>query len=211
MMSIKTLLADVRLLPVLVINELEQALPLAKALMDAGFTAIEVTLRSPCASEAIRLIKAECPDLIVGAGTVTDKRSFATAMAAGSDFLVSPGFTSNLAEVARTSDVPLIPGVATPSEAMLASDMGYELLKLFPAEAVGGRALLKSIAGPLPDIRFCPTGGITADSAPDYLELPNVFCVGGSWMVPGSLLAARDWQGITNLAREALAACAVDS
>lgn len=203
-MIIEKIIEQTRILPVIVIEELEHALPLAKTLSKAGFKTLEITLRSPCAPEAIRLIKSEFPDLIVGAGTVVDRKTFASAIAAGADFMVSPGTTDALLDVTEDSEIPLIPGVATPSEAMKLHARGFTLLKLFPAEVVGGVSLLKAMSGPLPDLRFCPTGGISEQSAPSYLAQSNVACLGGSWMAPAKLVREKRWDEIYELAVNAL-------
>lgn len=190
-------------LPVLVIERLADAVPLAKALMRGGLPAIEVTLRTPHALDAIRLIADEAPEVIVGAGTVRNALQFQEAAAAGSRFIVSPGVTQELIDVANISKVPFLPGVATPSEAMAIIEEGLTMMKFFPAEPAGGAEYLKALSSPLPEARFCPTGGITAESADRYLALPNVICVGGSWVAPAGLVADRNWQAIEDLAREA--------
>lgn len=190
-------------LPVLIIERLADAVPLAKALMRGGLPAIEVTLRTPHALDAIRLIADEAPEVIIGAGTVRNARQFQEAAAAGSRFVVSPGVTQELIDAANVSQVPFLPGVATPSEAMALIEEGLTMMKFFPAEPAGGIEYLKALASPLPEARFCPTGGITAQSAARYLALPNVVCVGGSWVAPAGLVADRNWQAIEDLAREA--------
>lgn len=188
-------------MPVVTIADAASAPPLARALMAGGIGAIEITLRTPAALEAIRRVAGEVPQMAIGAGTILNAADAYAAAEAGAHFLVSPGLTRALAQAARDCPAPLLPGVATASEAMLARDSGFRLLKLFPAEAVGGRALLKSLAGPLPDLRFCPTGGISLESAPEYLALANVLCVGGSWIATDAAIAAADWEGITGRAR----------
>lgn len=190
-------------LPVLVIERLADAVPLAKALMRGGLPAIEVTLRTRHALDAIRLIADEAPEVIVGAGTVRNALQFQEAAAAGSRFIVSPGVTQELIDAANMSQVPFLPGVATPSEAMAIIEEGLTMMKFFPAEPAGGAEYLKALSSPLPEARFCPTGGITAESADRYLALPNVVCVGGSWVAPAGLVADRNWQAIEDLAREA--------
>jgi len=190
-------------LPVLVIERLADAVPLAKALMRGGLPAIEVTLRTRHALDAIRLIADEAPEVIVGAGTVRNALQFQEAAAAGSRFIVSPGVTQELIDAANISQVPFLPGVATPSEAMALIEEGLTMMKFFPAEPAGGAEYLKALSSPLPEARFCPTGGITAETADRYLALPNVICVGGSWVAPASLVANRDWQAIEDLARKA--------
>ena len=192
-------------IPVLVIERIEDALPLARALVDGGVRVLEVTLRTPVALEAARLIAAQVPGAIVGAGTLRSVADVAQAKAAGCAFGVSPGYTPALARAARDLELPLLPGVATASEVMAASDDGFQFLKFFPAAAAGGVPMLRSLAGPFPDVMFCPTGGITAELAPQYLALPNVAVVGGSWLTPADAVRAGDWGRITALAREAAA------
>lgn len=202
-MDALSLLQQSPVMPVIVINELDTAVDLARALVAGGIRSLEVTLRSDAALEAIRMIGAEVPDAIVGVGTVRNAAQLEAALKAGARFAISPGLTPDLAAAARGLPVPFLPGVATPAEAMWAADYGFTVQKLFPAEAVGGRALLKALAGPLPDLKYCPTGGIGPANAADYLALPNVLCVGGSWLTPQAAVAARDWAAITELARAA--------
>jgi 2-dehydro-3-deoxyphosphogluconate aldolase / (4S)-4-hydroxy-2-oxoglutarate aldolase len=190
-------------LPVITIERLADAVPLAKALMRGGLPAIEVTLRTPGALDAIRLIADETPQVIVGAGTVLSAGQYHNAEAAGAQFVVSPGVTQELIDAANLGSVPLLPGIATPSEAMAMLEEGLSFMKFFPAEPAGGAAYLKALAAPLPEARFCPTGGVTPELAESYLKLPNVVCVGGSWITPTDLIARRDWEGIEELAREA--------
>jgi 2-dehydro-3-deoxyphosphogluconate aldolase / (4S)-4-hydroxy-2-oxoglutarate aldolase len=190
-------------LPVLVVERLSDAVPLAKALMRGGLPAIEITLRTRHALDAIRLIADEAPEVIVGAGTVRTAAQYQAAAAAGSRFIVSPGVTQELIDAANMSEVPFLPGVATPSEAMAMLEEGLSMMKFFPAEPAGGANYLKSLASPLPDAVFCPTGGVTLESADRYLSLPNVVCVGGSWVAPPELVESRDWSAIEQLAREA--------
>lgn len=189
--------------PVLVIKDLAHAVPLARALVAGGLKAIEITLRTPVALEAIRAVADEVDGAVPGAGTVLNARQFHQAVEAGSQFIVSPGTTQELLDVARKSPVPMLPGAATPSEIMALREEGYEVLKFFPAEQAGGAAYLKSLSSPLAGTLFCPTGGITPDNAGDYLSLPNVICVGGSWVAPSAMVEAGDWDGITRLAMEA--------
>jgi len=189
--------------PVLVIKDLAHAVPLARALVAGGLKAIEITLRTPVALQAIRAVADEVEDAVPGAGTVLNAKQYHQAVEAGSQFVVSPGTTLELLDVARKSPVPLLPGAATPSEVMALREEGYEVLKFFPAEQAGGAAYLKSLSSPLAGMLFCPTGGITPDNARDYLSLPNVVCVGGSWVAPNALVEAGDWDGITRLAMEA--------
>ncbi|MGI5483045.1 bifunctional 4-hydroxy-2-oxoglutarate aldolase/2-dehydro-3-deoxy-phosphogluconate aldolase [Streptomyces lavendofoliae] len=192
-------------LPVVVIDDAADAVPLARALVAGGLPAIEVTLRTPAALDAIRAIAAEVPGAVVGAGTVVSARAVADAVGAGARFLVSPGWTGGLVDAMRDSGVPFLPGVSTASEVVALLERGVRDMKFFPAEAAGGTAYLTSLAGPLPQARFCPTGGISAASAPSYLALPNVGCVGGTWMLPGDALARRDWARVESLARRASA------
>ena len=188
---------------VVVIERLADAVPMARALVAGGVRAIEVTLRTPVALEAMRAIAAEVEGAEVGAGTVLTPSDLAAAEAAGARFAVSPGATATLTAAAAHSSLPWLPGVATASETMALIEHGHRFLKLFPAEAAGGVALLRGLGGPLPGVRFCPTGGITPGSAGAYLALPNVACVGGSWLAPADRMAAGDWAGIEALAREA--------
>ncbi|WP_164410030.1 bifunctional 4-hydroxy-2-oxoglutarate aldolase/2-dehydro-3-deoxy-phosphogluconate aldolase [Streptomyces salinarius] len=189
--------------PVVVVDDLADAVPLASALVAGGLPAIEVTLRTPVALDAIRAIAAEVPDAVVGAGTVVTAEQVGQVVAAGARFLVSPGWTDVLLEAMRGSGVPFLPGVSTTSEVVALLERGVREMKFFPAEAAGGTAYLKALAAPLPQARFCPTGGITPASAPEYLALANVGCVGGSWMLPKDAVAGRDWARVERLAREA--------
>jgi 2-dehydro-3-deoxyphosphogluconate aldolase/(4S)-4-hydroxy-2-oxoglutarate aldolase len=190
-------------IPVIVIQDLEKAVPLAKALVAGGVRVLEVTLRTPVALDAIRAIASEVKDAIVGVGTISRHADFARSIAAGAQFGVSPGLTPELIEAARACQLPLLPGVMTPSDVLAACAAGFSELKLFPAQQAGGIGMLKALAGPFPEVTFCPTGGITAASAPDFLALSNVGCVGGSWLTPHDAVAAGDWSRITALAREA--------
>lgn len=189
--------------PVVVLDDAADAVPLARALVAGGLPAIEVTLRTPAALDAIRAIADGVPRAVVGAGTVVSAAGVADAVAAGARFLVSPGWTGGLLDAMTASGVPFLPGVATASEVVALLERGISEMKFFPAEAAGGTAYLKSLAGPLPGARFCPTGGISLASAPEYLALPNVGCVGGTWMLPPDAVAARDWGRVEALAREA--------
>lgn len=189
--------------PVVVVDDAADAVPLARALVAGGLPAIEVTLRTPAALESIRAIAGAVPDAVVGAGTVLTPGQVAESVAAGARFLVSPGWTDALLEALRGSGVPFLPGVSTATEVVALLERGVREMKFFPAQAAGGTAYLRSLAGPLPQARFCPTGGIGPDTAPDYLALPNVGCVGGSWMLPADAIAARDWGRVERLAREA--------
>ncbi|MFC9467632.1 bifunctional 4-hydroxy-2-oxoglutarate aldolase/2-dehydro-3-deoxy-phosphogluconate aldolase [Streptomyces coelicoflavus] len=189
--------------PVVVVDDLADAVPLARALVAGGLPAIEVTLRTPVALDAIRAIAGEVPDAVVGAGTVVTAEQVGEVVAAGARFLVSPGWTDTLLEAMRASGVPFLPGVSTTSEVVALLERGVREMKFFPAEAAGGTGYLKALAAPLPQARFCPTGGITPASAPEYLALPNVGCVGGSWMLPKDAVAGGDWGRVEALAREA--------
>jgi len=204
-MTLDEILSAGPVMPVIVLQRLEDAVPLARALMAGGVRVLEVTLRTPVALAAIRAIREQVPEAIVGAGTVTRASEFEQAVAAGAVFAVSPGLTAGLAAAARNSSVPLLPGVMTPSEAMAARDAGFTRLKLFPAQQAGGIGMLKAMAGPLPDLRFCPTGGITPETAADYLRLSNVVCVGGSWLAPEAAVANGDWRTVEKLAAAAAA------
>ncbi|MFC9594238.1 bifunctional 4-hydroxy-2-oxoglutarate aldolase/2-dehydro-3-deoxy-phosphogluconate aldolase [Streptomyces sp. NPDC056944] len=189
--------------PVVVIEDAADAVPLARALVAGGLPLIEVTLRTPAALDAVRAIAAEVPEAVVGAGTVVSAAGVAEAVGAGARFLVSPGWTARLLGAMRDSGVPFLPGVSTASEVVTLLEQDVTDMKFFPAEAAGGVPYLKSLAGPLPRARFCPTGGVTLTSAPAYLALPNVDCVGGTWMLPPDALTARDWSRVESLARGA--------
>lgn len=189
--------------PVVVLEDAADAVPLARALVAGGLPAIEVTLRTYAALDAIRAIAAEVPDAVVGAGTVISPAHVADAVAAGAGFLVSPGWTDALLGAMAASGVPFLPGVSTASEVVALLERGVTEMKFFPAQAAGGTPYLKSLGAPLPQARFCPTGGITPASAPSYLALGNVGCVGGTWMLPPDALAAKDWGRVEALAREA--------
>ncbi|MCX5500191.1 bifunctional 4-hydroxy-2-oxoglutarate aldolase/2-dehydro-3-deoxy-phosphogluconate aldolase [Streptomyces sp. NBC_00053] len=191
--------------PVVVLEDAADAVPLARALVAGGLPAIEVTLRTAAALDAIRAIVAEVPDAVVGAGTVISGRNVSDTVAAGARFLVSPGWTDRLLDAMKASGVPFLPGVSTTSEVVALLERGVTEMKFFPAEAAGGTAYLKALSAPLPQARFCPTGGISLASAPSYLALPNVGCVGGSWMVPSDAIAAKDWARVERLASEAAA------
>ena len=191
--------------PVMVIENIDHAVPLARALLAGGIKVLEITLRSDVAIEAIRRISREVPDAIVGAGTITTGRDLAAVTAAGAVFAISPGLTPDLLKAANQGTIALIPGISTASELMLGMEHGYTEFKFFPAEAAGGVAMLKSIGGPFPRITFCPTGGISSKNYNHYLALDNVACVGGSWIVPKNSIGQQDWQSITALARGAVA------
>jgi 2-dehydro-3-deoxyphosphogluconate aldolase / (4S)-4-hydroxy-2-oxoglutarate aldolase len=191
--------------PVIVIKDLADAVPMAKALLAGGIKVLEVTLRTPQAMDAIRLLAKEVPDAIVGAGTVTTAAQLKQVVDAGAKFAISPGLTRELLQAGKDAAIPLIPGIASISELMEGTDLGYTHFKFFPAEAAGGVKTLKSIYGPFADIRFCPTGGINENNFLDYLALPNVKCVGGSWIVPDDAVASKDWNRITELCKSAVA------
>jgi 2-dehydro-3-deoxyphosphogluconate aldolase / (4S)-4-hydroxy-2-oxoglutarate aldolase len=200
-----SILDAVPVMPVVVVDRVADAVPLARALVAGGLPAIELTLRTPVALDAIRAIADEVPEILLGAGTITTPGQAAEAADAGARFLVSPGATPALLSGMLDTGLPFLPGTATVSEVLTVLEAGVTEMKFFPAEASGGAAYLKSIASPVPAARFCPTGGITATSAPTYLALPNVGCVGGSWLTPGELVRAGDWAAITALAAEAAA------
>ncbi|QDC00577.1 2-dehydro-3-deoxy-phosphogluconate aldolase [Mesorhizobium sp. 8] len=192
-------------IPVLKITDVAHAVPLARALARGGLKAIEITLRTPDALECIRRVAAEVPEAVVGAGTILSASQFDEAASAGSKFIVSPGITRELLVAAEPSEVPLLPGAITPGEIMAAREAGLDFLKFFPAEQAGGAAFLKALASPIADVRFCPTGGIGPKNAADYLGLPNVLCVGGSWVAPDDLVKAGRWDEIEALAKAASA------
>ena len=200
-----SILALAPVIPVLTVSSAEDGVAQAKALTAGGLFAIEVTLRTPSALAAIQAIAKNVPDAVVGAGTVVSAGQIDEAIAAGARFLVSPGATPDLARAAVGAPAPFLPGCATVSEAMALRELGFRAVKLFPAEAAGGIRLLAAVAAPLPDLRFCPTGGIDLGKAPDYLRLPNVACVGGSWMLPKDALKRGDYAVVEELAREAAA------
>jgi len=191
--------------PVIVIKDLADAVPMAKALLAGGIKVLEVTLRTPAALDAIRLLTQEVPDAIVGAGTVTTAAQLQQVIDAGAKFAISPGLTRELLQAGKDSAIPLIPGIASISELMEGTGLGYTHFKFFPAEAAGGVKTLKSIHGPFADIRFCPTGGINEKNFLEYLALPNVKCVGGSWIVPDDAVTNKDWARITELCKAAVA------
>lgn len=205
MSKIEQIMTASPVIPVIVIDHIDDAVPMAQALVKGGLCVLEVTLRTDCALEAIAKIKQEVSGAIVGAGTVVSADDVKRAVAAGSEFLVSPGHTDALIDAALDSGIPILPGVATASEAMSLLEKGISHLKFFPAEAIGGLAVLKSIAGPLPQIKFCPTGGINLAKAPEYLSQANILCVGGSWMLDKEAVANKDWARVEQLAREAAA------
>ncbi len=209
MPSIREICAAAPVIPVLLVERLADAAPLARGLVAGGLPVLEVTLRTDCALAAIRDMRAVAPNAVVGAGTLRRPADVATCREAGAQFGVSPGAPMPLIEAAKAAGFPFLPGCATPTEAMALADQGFEVVKFFPAGAAGGPAMLKALASPLPDLRFCPTGGITIDNAPEYLGLPNVAVVGGSWVAPKALIDAGDWAAIESLAREAVARLAL--
>ncbi len=203
--DLSDLLARAPVIPVVALDDAGLAEPLARTLVEAGLPLIEITLRTPQALDAIRAVARAVPDAVPIAGTVLDERQIGEVMDAGAQAIVTPGTPPALAEALARADVPALPGCATASEAMALAALGFRQLKFFPAEASGGPRWLSAIAGPLPHLAFCPTGGVTTGNAPDYLSLPNVPCVGGTWITPKAALAARDFATIGRLAREAAA------
>lgn len=200
----QTLLSECRVLPVVTARNVESTVALSQALAKGGMKAVEITLRTDAALECIAAVKAQVPNLLIAAGTVTNPAEFEAAVAAGADFCVSPGLTENLLRAASQTTVGFVPGISTASEIMLGLDYGYECFKLFPAVAVGGIPTLKSLGGPFPQVRFCPTGGLTPDNFREFLALSNVVCCGGSWMVADKLVGSENWTEIERLAREAM-------
>lgn len=204
-MSAEQVMTAGPVVPVIVINKIEQAVPLAKALVAGGVRVLEVTLRTSCAVEAIRAIAKEVPEAIVGAGTVLNPQQLADVVEAGAQFAISPGLTDELLKAATEGDIPLIPGISTVSELMLGMSYGLREFKFFPAEANGGVKALQAIGGPFSQVRFCPTGGITPNNYRDYLALKSVLCIGGSWLIPADALEKGDYARITELAKQAVA------
>ncbi|MGZ8163669.1 MAG: bifunctional 4-hydroxy-2-oxoglutarate aldolase/2-dehydro-3-deoxy-phosphogluconate aldolase [Methylobacter sp.] len=192
-------------MPVLVIQNLDDAIPLAQALVEGGIKLLEITLRTPIALDAIRLISENVKEAIVGAGTITTPEQLKAAEQAGAVFAISPGLTPKLLAAAQTGNIALIPGIATLSELMLGMEYGLDHFKFFPAEAAGGIPMLKAIAGPIPQVTFCPTGGISPENYNAYLSLSNVACVGGSWLAPADAVKTKNWTKVTELARQAIA------
>ena len=201
--DIAAIAARAPVIPVLTIETPEMAVPLARALVRGGLPVLEITLRTAAALEALRTIVDEVPEAIVGAGTVLDPVQLDQVQRAGARFAVSPGCTEVLARAARSSGIPFLPGVQTVSEAMTLAEHGFEILKFFPADAAGGLTWIKAVGAPLSGLRFCPTGGVTAETAPAYLALANVACVGGSWVAPRVAVATGDWQSVERLAAAA--------
>ncbi|AEN15657.1 2-keto-3-deoxy-6-phosphogluconate aldolase [Helicobacter pylori Puno120] len=193
------------IVPVVVIENIKDAVPLAQSLVEGGIQIIEVTLRSSCALEAIELIAKNVPKMRVGAGTILNPTQLEQAQNRGAEFLISPGLTIKLLEHAKKKDMPLIPGVSSSSEVMQALELGYNALKFFPAEYCGGVKLLNAFNGPFKGVKFCPTGGISADNMRSYLNLENVLCVGGSWLTPKNLIQNKEWDKITEICKRALA------
>src|SRR5436190_8676856 len=204
-MDIATIAARTPVIPVLTIGRLADAVPLARALVNGGLPVLEITLRTGVALEALGAIAREVPEAVVGAGTVLDEPQLRQAIAAGARFGVSPGCTPALAQAVQAAGLPFLPGVQTVSEALVLRELGFRLLKVFPADAAGGTTWLKAVAAPLAGLRFCPTGGIGIETAPAYLALANVACVGGSWVAPRDAVAAADWSRIEHLAAAAAA------
>ena len=204
-LTARDVMRDAPVIPVIVVQDAAQAVPLARALVAGGIRMLEVTLRTPVALEALRAIAQEVPEAVVGAGTVRSAADAKAAAQAGARFAVSPGFTVALSRACRDLGLPLLPGVATGSEIMMAQDEGHDALKFFPALQAGGTAMLKAWAGPFAEVSFCPTGGVSPANAQEFLALPNVACVGGSWLTPADALLANDWARISGLALEARA------
>ncbi len=193
------------IVPVVVIENIKDAVPLAQSLIEGGIPIIEVTLRSSCALEAIELIAKNVPKMCVGAGTILNLTQLEQAQNRGAEFLISPGLTPSLLEHAKKKNMPLIPGVSSSSEVMQALELGYNALKFFPAEYCGGVKLLNAFNGPFKGVKFCPTGGVSADNMRSYLDLENVLCVGGSWLTPKDLIQNKEWDKITEICKRALA------
>tara|TARA_R110002167_G_scaffold110677_9_gene281549 strand:+ start:53772 stop:54398 length:627 start_codon:yes stop_codon:yes gene_type:complete len=205
MSPIREQLLKVRVMPVLTVHSEAQALAVCDALAAGGILAVEITLRTPAALSAIRAVKAARPDFCVAAGTVRTPQDMEAVAAAGVDFAVSPGWSPSLSAAASALGLPFLPGVSTPSEIIQGSECGHSCFKFYPAEAVGGIPLLKALAGPFAGVEFCPTGGIGMHNYRDYLALPNVLCIGGSWMVDTKLIEAQQWDEIESLSRECMA------
>jgi 2-dehydro-3-deoxyphosphogluconate aldolase/(4S)-4-hydroxy-2-oxoglutarate aldolase len=202
-MKIREVLALAPVVPVLTVEKLAHAAPLAKALYAGGLKVLEITLRTAVALQVIEAMRVAAPQAVIGAGTLVRPEDFARAAEAGAQFAVTPGLTPQLAQAASRVAYPLLPGIITPSEILQALQFGYDTLKFFPAQPAGGIPMLQAFAGPFPTVAFCPTGGISRDSAPGFLNLPNVLCVGGSWVAPKALVEKGDWGGIEALARDA--------
>ena len=194
------------ILPVLVIERVEDAIPLAEALLEGGCTSVEVTLRSEAALASMEKISAHLPELTLGAGTLLECEQFQQVKDAGASYALSPGTTKNLALAAIDSDLAYVPAAATPSEVLELRELGFKIQKLFPAGASGGIEMLKSLSSPIADVRFCPTGGVSTANVQDYLQQPNVICVGGSWLAPKDLVAEKNWAAITKIVQKSMAA-----
>ena len=205
MLPLLQILESTGVLPVLSVASAESCVAICEALQRGGITAVEITLRTPAALQAIRLTKQRLPTLVVAAGTVTTVSDMRLVKEAGADFAVSPGMTDQLVQAAEDLELAFLPGVATPSEIMRGRELGIEIFKLFPATVVGGTGLLNAIAGPLPDVRFCPTGGLSLENMQSFLQLKNVLCVGGSWLCPTDAVARQDWAAIEAIARRTMA------
>ncbi len=209
-MAVKSLtslevMQDAPVIPVIVLNDVAHAVPMAKALLAGGIRMLEITLRTPVALDCMKAIAREVPEAVIGAGTIRSAENARAAVEAGARFGVSPGYTREVGKACRDLGLPLLPGVATSSEIMLAQEDGFGQLKFFPAMQAGGVPLLKAWSGPFADIQFCPTGGVSLENAPQLLALPNVVCVGGSWLTPANLMANGEWDKITQMAKEACA------
>ena len=199
------------LIPVVVIDRLDDAVPLAEALLQGGISALEITLRTPVACEAISAMKSALPDAVIGAGTVSSGETYEAAVQSGADFVVSPGATEHLFKAAAAHAVPFLPGAVTGSEVLRAMEFGYATLKFFPAEAVGGAPALQALSGPFPNVNFMPTGGVTPDNVANYFQLENVCAVGGSWLTPRELLMGQQWEALYQLAADSVAQVTVMS
>ena len=200
-----TVLQQGPVIPVIVIEDASKAVPMGRALVAGGVRVLEITMRTAAALDAVRALSAEVPEAIVGVGTVLEPKQFVEARKAGARFAISPGYTAKMIEAAADAGISYLPGVTTPSEMMHAMELGLTTLKFFPAEASGGIPMLKSLASPYPMLKFCPTGGIGLNNARNYLALPNVVCVGGSWLVPSDAVRDDNWAEVTRLAQEASA------
>ena len=199
------LLTAAGILPVVTVHTLDQARAVSAALLEGGLPAIELTLRTPVAMDALSMLKRELPDVVVGAGTVLTVEQMRQAIDVGADFLVTPGTPAHMAEALAKAPLPVVPGAASPTELLALLARGFRVCKLFPATAVGGLAMIKGVAGPIPELKLCPTGGITEDTAADYLSQPNVVCIGGSWMVPKGWLDNGEWDKVTASSAKAAA------
>jgi 2-dehydro-3-deoxyphosphogluconate aldolase/(4S)-4-hydroxy-2-oxoglutarate aldolase len=202
-MNIRSILSLAPVIPVLTVEHIDHAVPLARALCAGGLRVLEVTLRTPAALPAIEAMRKAVPDAVVGVGTLARPGDYVTAANAGAQFGVSPGLTAEMAAAARAAAFPMLPGIMTPTDLLAGLGWGYDTFKLFPAQQAGGIGMLKALGAPFPEVVFCPTGGITRATAPDFLALPNVACVGGSWVAPTDKIRAGDWAGIEQLAKDA--------